>query len=147
MAILEKLKYLSRWSMLAFGLHGLWEVAQLPLYTLWVDPNHQRVVLYVLHCVGGDVLIATALFLFVATLLRDFAWPARRPWLGGTIVVVVGLIYTGFSEWYNVYQTQAWRYTEAMPLVFGVGLTPLLQWIAVSALMVAVFARWKRYVR
>jgi len=27
MAILEKLKYLLRWSMLAFGLHGLWEVA------------------------------------------------------------------------------------------------------------------------
>jgi hypothetical protein len=114
---------------------------------LWVDPDRQRVILYLLHCVGGDVLIATALFLFTAALLRDFAWPARRPWLGGTIVLVAGLIYTGFSEWYNVYQTQAWSYAEAMPLVFGIGLAPLLQWIAVSALMVVVFARWKRYVR
>ena len=146
MKIIDTLKYLSRWSMLAFGLHGLWEVAQLPLYTLWVDPDSQRVILYLMHCIGGDVLIATALFLFAAAILRDFVWPARRPWLGGTIIIVLGLIYTGFSEWYNVYQTQAWSYTEAMPLVFGIGLTPLLQWIVVSALMVAVFGRRERFV-
>jgi len=74
-------------------------------------------------------------------MLRDVAWPARRPWSGGAIVVVVGLIYAGFSEWYNVYQVHAWSYAKSMPLVFGIGLTPLLQWIAVSTLMIGVIGR------
>jgi hypothetical protein len=138
------LKHLLRWAALAFVLHGLWEVAQLPLYTLWDDMNRQRVVLYLLHCLAGDVLIASTLFLLAAAFLRDFAWPDHRPWRGGIIIIVIGVVFTGFSEWYNVYQTQAWSYAEAMPLVFGIGLTPLLQWIVVSALMVAIVGHCKK---
>ena len=141
---LATVKYLFRWALLAFGLHGLWEVAQLPLYTLWDDSNRRRVVLYLLHCLGGDVLIATTLFLLAAAIMRDFAWPIHWPWRGGIIVILSGLAYTGFSEWYNVYQRHSWSYTDAMPLVFGLGLTPLLQWIVVSALMVAVIGYRKR---
>lgn len=146
METLRTVKHLVRWAVLALGLHGLWEVAQLPLYSLADDPDRGRVVLYLLHCIGGDVLIATTLFLLAAAMLRDFAWPERRPWRGGTIVIALGLSYTGFSEWHNVYQTHAWSYSQAMPLVFGIGLAPLLQWIAVSTLMVAVVARRRRTV-
>lgn len=131
---------------LAFGLHGLWEVMQLPLYTLWSEPNRWLIVAYLLHCLVGDVLIATALFLLVAALLRDSTWPAHKPWFGGTATIVAGVVYTGFSEWYNVYQTHAWRYTEAMPLLFGIGVSPLLQWIVVSAVMVVLLANRNRSV-
>jgi len=115
----ETLRHVLRWAMLAFGLHGLWEVVQLPLYALADDSDRGRVVLYLLHCVGGDVLIATTLFLVASAMLRDVAWPARRPWSGGAIVVVVGLIYAGFSEWYNVYQVHAWSYAKSMPCCSG----------------------------
>ena len=117
---------------------------QLPLYALWSDTNRLRVVLYLLHCVGGDVSISSALFLLAVACLRDFAWPAHRPWRGSMIVIVIGLAFTGFSEWYNVYQRHSWNYADAMPLVFGIGLTPLLQWIVVPALMVAAIGYRKR---
>ena len=46
----------------------------------------------------------------------------------------VGVAYTAFSEWRNVYRLSA--YTDAMPLVLGIGLSPLMQWILVPLLAV-----------
>ncbi len=138
------LKNLLCWALPAFALNGLWEAAQLSLYTLSQDTDRQRIVSYVLHCVAGDVLIATFLFLFAAAIFRDFAWPSRRPWSGGLAVISGGLIYTAFSEWYNVYQAGAWGYAGTMPLVFGIGLAPVLQWLVVPVLTIVVFRRWMR---
>jgi len=139
MAIPGAMKRLLRWALLAFVLNGLWEVAQLPFYALWQDTDRGRVAAYVLHCLAGDVLIAGVLFLLVAALFRDSAWPVHRPWRGGLSVVAGGLLYTGFSEWYNVYQKGAWSYAASMPLVFGIGLAPLLQWLVVPLLTIIAF--------
>ena len=135
------MKHLLRWALFAFALNGVWEAAQLPLYTLWQDTDRQRVISYALHCIAGDVLITTALFLMAAAIFRDGAWPAHRPWRGGLGVVAGGLIYTGFSEWYNVYQARAWAYADSMPLVFGIGVAPLLQWVVVPSLMILLWPR------
>lgn len=139
----DVLKRLLHWAALALVLHGLWEVAQLPLYTLWEDPSRRRIIAYLIHCIAGDVLIATTLFLFTAALFRDFAWPLHRPWRAGVIMVAMGLIYTVFSEWYNVYRAGAWAYAASMPLVAGIGLTPLMQWIVVPVVMIVIIRRWR----
>lgn len=41
---------------------------------------------------------------------------------------------TGTLEWLNVYVWQRWAYSPDMPLVLGIGLTPLLQWLLVPVL-------------
>jgi hypothetical protein len=135
-------KRLLHWALLALVLHGLWEAAQLPLYTLWEDADRRRVLFYLLHCIADDIMIATALFLSVAAIFRDSAWPTHRPWRAGVIMVAMGLSYTVFSEWYNVYQLRAWSYAASMPLVTGIGLAPLMQWIVVPILMIIVIRRW-----
>ena len=135
-------KRLLHWALLALVLHGLWEAAQLPLYTLWEDADRRRVLFYLLHCIADDIMIATALFLSVAAIFRDSAWPTHRPWRAGVIMVAIGLSYTVFSEWYNVYQLRAWSYAASMPLVAGIGLAPLMQWIVVPVLMIIVIRRW-----
>ncbi len=137
------LKRLLHWAVLALALHGLWETAQLPLYTLWEDTNRQRVLSYLFHCIAGDILIAVTLFLSVAALFRDYAWPVHRPWRGGLVMIAAGLTYTVFSEWHNVYQSRAWSYAATMPLVAGIGLAPLMQWLVVPILMIVIFRRWK----
>jgi hypothetical protein len=137
----ENLKSLLRWALLAFVLHGAWEIVQLPLYTLWENPDRRRVVLYLLHCTAGDVLITTSLFLLMAALFRSFSWPTRQAWFGGSIMIAAGLAFTAYSEWYNVYQARAWSYDVSMPLVFGIGLTPLLQWMMIPVVMIVLFRR------
>ncbi|MCC6756120.1 MAG: hypothetical protein IT199_07100, partial [Solirubrobacterales bacterium] len=38
--------------------HFAWEAAQLPLYTIWLTGTAGELAFAVLHCTGGDLLIA-----------------------------------------------------------------------------------------
>ncbi len=137
------LRRLAIWSLLAAVLHFFWEVAHLPLYILWDDLDRWRVTRYVLHCLAGDVLIAGATYLLAAIVFRSFDWPVRFPWRAGAFAIVVGLIFTAASEWSNVYVLGGWAYKSTMPLIGGIGLTPLLQWMIVPALTILAVRRIK----
>ena len=137
----DALKRLLHWALLAFVLHGLWETAQLPLYTLWHEATASRIAVYVFHCLMGDVLIAMGAYLITAAIFRDVDWPWHNVWRGGTIMIVSGFAYTVFSEWYNVYQLRAWSYAASMPLVMGIGVAPLMQWVVVPILMIVIIRR------
>lgn len=132
------------WAGLAAALHLIWEIAQLPLYTLWDDPDRGRIAAYVLHCLLGDVLIAVTVYLLTAIVFRELYWPERRPWPAGAFMLVAGLAFTASSEWYNVYRAGNWAYTAAMPLVAGIGLAPLLQWFIVPVTMILMLRRVAR---
>lgn len=138
------MKCLAIWASLALFLNFLWEIAQLPLYTLWDDPNRARIAAYVWHCLMGDVLIATTIYLLTAIVFRDLVWPMRRPWTAGAFMLAAGLGFTVFSEWYNVYGLGAWAYKPAMPTIVGIGLTPLLQWVVVPVAMILILRRVAR---
>jgi hypothetical protein len=121
------------WSLAALALNLLWEVVQLPLYTIASNEPAQRVVFAVVHCTGGDLVIAVATYVGAAFAVGRLDWPLTRPWMGGVLATALGLAYVVYSEWYNVYQAGNWTYTSAMPTVFGIGLTPLLQWVVIPA--------------
>lgn len=130
-----------QWALLALVFHLLWEVGQLPFYTLWGNGNAWRIALYVMHCALGDVMIATLSYLAVVLAWRQVDWPRQRPWAGGTMLVALGLGYTVFSEWYNVYRVGAWAYADIMPRILGIGLTPLVQWLVVPVAMLMLVRR------
>lgn len=129
------------WSVLAFALNLLWEIAQIRLYTIWLAADRMSIAWALLHCTLGDVVIALALFAMAGVLLRCADWPALRPWTGGAIVVLGAMIYTAWSEWFNVYRVASWGYTASMPMVFGIGLAPLLQWLILPPVMVGAYRR------
>ncbi len=56
--------------------------------------------------------------------------------------IILGAAYTMLSERLNVDIWRSWSYAAAMPILplFGTGLTPLLQWLAVPGLTFALFA-------
>jgi hypothetical protein len=61
--------------------------------------------------------------------------------------LILGAAYTIFSEWLNVEIRHSWSYTAAMPVLpwLGTGLTPLLQWLIVPALALAIIGdRYRR---
>ena len=131
------------WIALSIGLaaigHFFWEVAQLPLYTLWRTGTPREIAFALFHCTGGDVLITTATFAVAAALAWHFRWPAFG-WRMAFTAIVLGAGYTIFSEWLNVEIRRSWSYTAAMPVlpIIGTGLTPLLQWLVVPGLALAV---------
>jgi hypothetical protein len=127
------------WSALAFVLNLAWEIAQVRLYTIWAEADRLSVAWALLHCSLGDVVIALALFALAGMVLRRADWPASRPWIGGAIVVVSAMAFTAWSEWYNVYRAGNWGYTASMPLIYGIGLSPLLQWLVLPPVLVIAY--------
>ncbi len=55
---LDWIRALRRYLVASAGLHLVWEVAQLPLYTIWSTGTLKQQAFAVLHCTIGDVMIA-----------------------------------------------------------------------------------------
>ena len=127
------------WAALAFLLNLTWEIAHVRLYTLWAAADGMTVAWALFHCSLGDVVIALAMFALAGIVLWRADWPVSRPWAGGIIVVIGAMAYTAGSEWYNVYRAGSWGYTAGMPLIFGIGLSPLLQWLILPPVMVGAY--------
>jgi hypothetical protein len=118
------------WSAL---LHLVWEVLQLPLYTIWTTAGLGELTYAILHCTTGDVMIAASTLGAVLLAFQAWNWPRskrRQIWLAS---LLLGVGYTVFSEWLNVELRESWAYSDAMPIVpiLGTGLSPLLQWLVV----------------
>ena len=129
------------WSALAFVLNLAWEIAHVRLYTIWAEADDMGVAWALLHCSIGDVVIALTMFVLAGIALWRADWPASRPWTGSVIVVIGAMAFTAWSEWYNVYGAGNWGYTASMPMIFGIGLSPLLQWLILPPAMVGAYRK------
>ena len=132
-----KLGYIFRFLAALGGLNLVWEIGQLPFYTLWNDGNWQEIAYAVAHCTVGDVLIAL-ICAIAALAFTGWRWPmpGRQSAIFLGSFVVFGVTYTVFSEWLNTTVRVSWSYSDLMPVVppLGTGVAPLLQWIAMPAL-------------
>ena len=96
----------------------------------------RRARLAVVHCTGGDILIAFSSLLLSLVLTGSGEWPRRRFGRVAALAVGFGVGYTIFSEWLNIVVRKSWQYSELMPVVpfIDTGLSPLLQWIIIPSL-------------
>jgi hypothetical protein len=121
--------------------HFLWEAAQLPLYTIWSTGTGCQILFALLHCTGGDLLIAASTLALAALAASIAQWPLFGARMA-IVTLLLGLGYTVFSEWLNTQIRQSWSYSEAMPVLpLGTGLTPFLQWLIVPAMALGYAAR------
>lgn len=113
-----------------------WEIAHMPLYTLWESGTPGEIAFAALHCTGGDVLIAVSALVASLIVFGADGWPGRGYLRVALPAVAAGLAYTIFSEWLNIEVRQAWAYRDLMPVVpvLDVGLSPLAQWIVLPGL-------------
>ena len=116
----------------------VWEAAQIPLYTLWRTGSTQDIAFAVVHCTGGDVLIAAVSLLGSLLLFGGADWPRSRFLSVAAPAVVFGLGYTIYSEHLNT-ASNAWSYSDLMPVLpgLGTGLAPLAQWLVMPVLAFA----------
>jgi hypothetical protein len=123
--------------MLALPLELLWEVAQFPLYTVWHEGDWNYILYGLAHCTLGDLIILLAAYWVVALLNRDRNWHLNTVLPNGALFVVLGAVYTVYSEIMNVRIKGTWDYTELMPIVpvVDIGAMPFLQWILVPPVL------------
>ena len=116
--------------------HLMWEVLQLPLYTIWTTATREQLAFALLHCTAGDTIIAGLSLLAALTLFGFSAWPSANATRVYCATLVLGAGYTVFSEWLNTGVRGTWAYSDLMPVVplLGTGIAPLLQWLVVPTL-------------
>ena len=68
---------LARAGIIFLALNLAWEIAQLPLYTIWWTDPGSRIAFAAAHCTVGDLMIGAA-SLALALLLAGRGWPEGR---------------------------------------------------------------------
>jgi len=122
-----------------------WEVLQLPLYTIWSTGTLKHQAFAVIHCTGGDVLIAVAALTIALISVGTSNWPAQGHVRVLVVTLALGLGYTIFSEWFHVVVRSAWAYSRLMPVmpILNIGLSPFLQWILIPAVSLTVARKFR----
>lgn len=127
---------LRRYLAASAALHVVWEIVQLPLYTIWSTGTLKQQAFAVLHCTIGDVMIAALALLLAFALAGRPTWPRFGAFRVYFVCIAAGVGYTIYSEWLNVNVRGSWAYSKLMPTVplIGTGLAPLLQWLVIPTL-------------
>ena len=117
-------------ALFAFLLNFVWEMLQAPFYRGMADGAHWRAVRACTLATVGDVAILLVAYGGVAALVRD-RWWVGAPSAGRVgSFLAVGVAITVALEALNVYVLGRWTYGPLMPVLAGVGLTPVAQWLA-----------------
>jgi hypothetical protein len=133
------------------GLSIAWEIAHLPLYTIWTEASAGYIAFAVFHCTLGDLMIGSAALALALIASRERAlerWHWRRI---AVTAALTAILYTAFSEWLNVAIVRSWAYSEWMPVLeiadLQLGVSPLLQWLVIPPLVLYLARkgdpRWK----
>jgi len=124
-----------RYVLLLGALNLLWEIAQLPFYTLWEERQPSFIAYAVVHCTLGDVAIGTLALLIALIATRARAVETWRWRQVALFLIIPAVGYTALSEWINTVARGSWAYSALMPVVnlggFEFGLSPLFQWLVI----------------
>ena len=127
---------LRRYLGVSIAAHFVWEILQLPLYTLWTTGTVRQLSFAVLHCTAGDAMIAALSLLVALVAFARPTWPSTDVARVYMTSLSLGMGYTIYCEWLNTCVRGSWAYSDLMPIVpvIGTGLGPLMQWIVVPTM-------------
>jgi hypothetical protein len=112
-----------------------WEVCHSVLYDWSVLPLHDTVYFYVPKILGatlGDAVMISAFFAAIALYRGGFYWLRFTRRADYLFLVVAGFV-AAIAVELRAAANHSWTYGSYMPLVWGIGLTPLVQ-LAITAL-------------
>jgi hypothetical protein len=128
----------------ALLLHFLWEWLQSPFYADTYEAVFLSLLWNRVHCTLGDGLITLGAFWGAATVGESRGWYRDPRPLALAVFLGGGLLYTAWSEYWNVQIVRTWDYTSLMPTLWGVGVVPLAQWIVLPLLVLWLVRRGDR---
>ena len=121
--------------------HYAWEMLQAPLFDVFAGLSFWEHAWPCFIAALGDVLIAATAYGIAGVVFRRPQWLFELRWQWPAVLCFAGgmLITIAYEHW--ALSSGRWGYTDAMPTIGGIGLSPILQWIAVPAVTL-LLARW-----
>lgn len=121
----------------AYALHFAWEMAHAKWFATMSGLPFWTATAWCARAALWDVAISAAAYLAGALASRSARWVAKPSPLALVVYLVLGLGITVAIE-RSALATGRWRYAPDMPTIGSIGLAPLLQWVVVPLLIVAV---------
>lgn len=83
-----------------------------------------------------DALMVVAIYFLISAIARNWQWSLNfnHFWL----FLIALPIWQGIIEYQSVYITHRWAYNDLMPLIFGIGVAPLLQMLILPPLAILI---------
>ena len=122
---------------LSYAVNLIWEVSHSVLYDWNTLPLYNEVYFYItkiLFATFGDLIALTVIFLIISLNNKGLNWVKTPSQLDYSLTVIMGLLIAIFIE-LRAANLGKWHYSSAMPTIFGIGLTPLVQ-LAITGLIV-----------
>src|SRR3989338_1536389 len=113
---------------LAWVLNFVWEVMHGPfLYNCCVVMSPERYVVWMANVAVEDGLLILGVYLFTALAMRSLFWIEKIERKSVLIFVAAALAVAVFIEYRALFLMDKWSYSEWMPTLFGIGVSPLVQ--------------------
>lgn len=114
---------------LFFLINLFWEISHSLLFDWNLPPLQNNVEYYIpriLFSTFGDFIILTIIFAVISLKNKSWKWINKPSKTDYFMIVLLGIIFAIFIEIRASIQGK-WHYSELMPTIFGIGLTPLIQ--------------------
>lgn len=123
--------------LVAYALHFAWEMAHGGLFETMTRLPFWTATAWCARAAAWDVLISFASYVAAAVVARDLVWPRRLRIIPAALYLATGLAITIAIERWAI-DAGRWQYAPEMPVIGGLGLSPLLQWIVIPVTLIAV---------
>jgi hypothetical protein len=111
----------------AFLLNYVWEAYHAVYLYEAHDFNAEKYVRMLTYVSAVDGTLIVGIHLVISVLWRNMLWLQKMNRMQVWTVVVAALAIAAAIEYRKVFVLKAWSYTPLMPVVFGIGVSPLLQ--------------------
>lgn len=128
---------------LAFAFHFTWEMLQDPLYAGLAERPHGEVRTLCLMATLGDVVITVVAFYAAALAAGSRIWFLDATYVPNIAWFSAGLLIAIALEMHAINENGRWSYSSLMPVipVLRIGVAPILQWIALPAILLLLMTR------
>lgn len=121
-----------------FALNFLWEMAQARFYSSMKALPFWSATWLCTRAAAADVAILALCFVIAGLVAHDTTWPLHPTSKSIATFLIVGLLATVAIEHWAIAKRR-WLYGSDMPVLFGIGALPLLQWVLVPVLSILAF--------
>ena len=124
----------------AFILNLIWELLH---YFLYIDLSGIPKYPHILLASFTDMILISVIFFLVSVIDKSFKWIGKPDWLNIVIIFVLSIVASASIEVWAL-KTGRWAYTSLMPVVFGLGVSPLVQLFATGILALFIIKLIKK---
>lgn len=111
----------------SYATNFIWESLHAAFLYEQHDFNAKNYVRMVSYISGVDSSLILVIYFFVAAVWRELFWLRNVNLRQKIAVPVTGIMIAVGIEYRKVFMLKTWEYSELMPTLFGIGVSPMLQ--------------------